>query len=60
MKEKAITFCGVPMVRLLPIRGGWQVQQRSSDTSDDWQDVADGWFKTRAQAEEEAPNLCHF
>ena len=57
---KRILFCGVPMVSLLPKNKGWQVQMRSSEAATDWKDVDNGWFPTRAMAEEEAPFLCEF
>lgn len=59
-RKGRVTFAGVPTVGLLPKNGGWQVQTRSGEDTDDWTDVQDGWFKKRSEAEEQAPILCHF
>jgi hypothetical protein len=55
-----ITFAGAPMVGLLRKNHGWQVQMRTTEDGTDWADVPNGWFKTRAEAEDQAPYLCDF
>lgn len=59
-EQEPVQFCGVPLVRLFPINHGWQVQERESETSEIWTNVPKGWFQSYAEAEEQAPYLCHF
>jgi len=59
-KRKPAQFCGVPTVRLFPVKGGWAVQMRSTDTSNDWKQVGDQVFATQDEAADEAPYLCGF
>lgn len=61
---ETVEFCGVPLVRILRFKGGWQVQTRSSEDSEDSEDWTDinpgGFFRSRDKAIDEAPYLCGF
>lgn len=58
-KNRSI-FCGVPLVSILKVANGWQVQQRDDEESQAWVDVPKGLFKSKKEAEEKAPYLCEF
>jgi hypothetical protein len=58
-QEKPLMFAGVPLVRVAKIGRRWQVQERTSEESDDWTKIGPT-FATLGEALDAAPELCEF
>ncbi len=58
-QEKPLMFAGVPLVRVAKIGRRWQVQERTSEESDDWTKIGPT-FATLDEALDAAPELCEF
>ena len=59
IKQKPLMFAGVPLVRVVKIGHRWQVQERTSEDTEDWTDIGPT-FATSDEALDEAPVLCGF
>ena len=59
IKQKPLMFAGVPLVRVVKIGHQWQVQERTSEDTEDWTDIGPT-FATSDEALDEAPVLCGF
>ncbi len=58
-QEKPLMFAGVPLVRVAKIGRRWQVQERTSEDTEDWTNVGPT-FATSDEALDAAPELCEF
>jgi hypothetical protein len=58
-QEKPLMFAGVPLVRVAKIGRRWQVQERTSEESEDWTKIGPT-FATLDEALDAAPELCEF
>lgn len=54
-----VRFPGVPLVRVMKVSNGWQVQEREDTDNEGWTDVGEV-FPSKEEAIDEAPFLCGF
>lgn len=59
MKQEPLMFAGVPLVRVVKIERRWQVQERTSEDTEDWTNIGPT-FATSEEALDAAPELCEF